>query len=339
MIGKFGIGLKDALAVFDRKKITVEIRSRHGDMTLARLPKHGFEDITTLHVIVEPPSDPAMVGTDVALGNLSGFDIDEAKGLFLRYAGDEVLERTSLGAVLARPGRKAARIYVNGLRVATEEKFLFSYDITSMSAALRRALNRERANVGRTAYADRVKAILLASESRAVADALAKDLAKFEMGTIHDETNWLDVGLHACKILNASEKVLFVTSWQIASSPAFIGRARDDGYRIVSVPESLAAKLPKVRDLRGEPIVDLDTFAGRWNDSFQFTFVEPDDLSIAERAVFDQTSVIIRLQGRKPPGIKAIRISATMRIEPSGRAETLGTWDCGAARSSSGAIS
>lgn len=47
---------------------------------------------------------------------------------------------------------------MNGLRVATEDNFLFSYDITSLTAPLRRALNRERSNVGRTAYADRDKA-------------------------------------------------------------------------------------------------------------------------------------------------------------------------------------
>jgi len=224
VIGKFGIGLKDALAVFDRKGISIRIRSARGDMTLARVPKHGFEDITTLHVLVLPPSDPSIAGTDIALGGLKDRDVDDAKALFLRYAGDEVLERTPLGAVLKRTKGQPARIYVNGLRVAIEDRFLFSYDITSMTASLRRALNRERSNVGRTAYADRVKAILLAAESEPVADALATDLARYERGTIHDETNWLDVGLHACRILNAIEKVLFVTSDQIAWHPAYIDR-------------------------------------------------------------------------------------------------------------------
>ncbi len=326
VIGKFGIGLKDALAVFDRKKIGLTIRSRHGDMTLARLPKHGFEDLTTLHVVVAPSSDPRMKGTDVALAGLKDKDVDEAKALFLRYAGDKVLERTETGAVLERVARQPARIYVNGLRVAAEDNFLFSYDITSMTAALRRALNRERTNVGRSAYTDRVKAILLASESPAVADRLAKDLARYEWGTIHDETAWLDVGLHACKILNAAEKVLFVTPWQLAEAPAAIDRARGDGYRIVSVPENLARKLPQAVDIKGEPIVDLGTFQERWNASFKYAFVEPDDLKPAERAVYDQTKAIIKLQGRRPPGIKAIRISETMRIGATGAAEVVGAW-------------
>ncbi len=327
VIGKFGIGLKDALAVFDRKRITVRIRSAHGDMTLARLPKHGFEDVTTLHVIVAPASDPEMAGTDVALGGLKETDVEAAKDLFLRYAGDKVLERTSIGAILARTKGRPARIYVNGLRVATEDSFLFSYDITSMTAPLRRALNRERANVGRTAYADRVKAILLATQSKAVADRLADDLAGYEWGTIHDETSWLDVGLHACRILNASEKVLFVTPSQIAWSPAYIDRARDDGYRIVSVPETLAARLPKAVDVRGEPIVNLRVFQERWNESFQFSFVDEADLTDAEGAIFERTTKIIRLLGRKPSRVKAIRISTTMRINAAGTADAVGCWD------------
>src|SRR6266508_3488947 len=32
VVGKFGVGLKDALAVFDRHTVEVVIRSRHGDI-------------------------------------------------------------------------------------------------------------------------------------------------------------------------------------------------------------------------------------------------------------------------------------------------------------------
>jgi hypothetical protein len=46
------------------------------------------------------------------------------------------LEPTRYGSVLQREG-KAARIYVNGLRVAEEPNFLFSYNITSLTKALR----------------------------------------------------------------------------------------------------------------------------------------------------------------------------------------------------------
>jgi hypothetical protein len=64
-----------------------------------------------------------------------------------------MLESTDHGDVLARGGSDSpARVYVKGLLVAEEPNFLFSYNVTRLSAVLRRALNRERSNAGRGAY-------------------------------------------------------------------------------------------------------------------------------------------------------------------------------------------
>src|SRR5881392_2229587 len=94
VVGKFGVGLKDALATFDRRGITVEIRSRFGVITTARQHKHGFGDITTLHAVIADPSDREMHGTDVELTGVADEDVAAAKALFRHYAGDEVLEET-----------------------------------------------------------------------------------------------------------------------------------------------------------------------------------------------------------------------------------------------------
>ena len=332
VVGKFGVGLKDALATFDRRDARIAIHSSHADMKLTRQGKHGFEDLKTLHVLVDAPSDPAMVGTDISIHGIRDEDMDAAKALFLRYSGDELLEHTTYGAVLRRAKGHPARIYVNGLRVAEEADFLFSYDITSQTAALRRALNRERSNVGRSAYQDRVKTILLAATSESVADALAADLRGYETGKGHDETKWLDVALHACRILNAAEKVVFLTSWEIASAPAYVKRAKDDGYRVVTVPDELRRKLPGTSDIVGNPIIDLDTFSQRWNESFEFTLVDEKDLTDKERAVFARTRDIVGLQGAYPRQAKAVQISETMRINAAGTAEVVGYWDPDARR-------
>src|SRR5262245_16290354 len=67
VIGKLGVGLKDALATFDRHAVRVLIQSRYGDITLSTIPKHGFDDIRTLHAVIHDPSNPRMVGTDVII--------------------------------------------------------------------------------------------------------------------------------------------------------------------------------------------------------------------------------------------------------------------------------
>jgi hypothetical protein len=145
VIGQFGMGLKDALAVFDRRGIRVMIRSPHADITTGRRPKEAFPDVVTLHALVSAPSEPGRVGTDISLAGVRDDDVEAARRFFLRYSGERLLESTEHGDVLARPDRgRQARIYVKGLLVAEEPNFLFSYNITKLSASLRRALNRER---------------------------------------------------------------------------------------------------------------------------------------------------------------------------------------------------
>ena len=169
VVGKFGVGLKDALATLYRRGADVTIRTKHGDIALQVAPKHGFADVKTLHAVICPPSDPNMVGTDFSFHKIGDSDIDEAKKFFLKFSGETVLGSTTYGQILPRDAKGKARIYVKGLFVAEEEEFAFSYNITALTAAMNRALNRERTNVGRTAYSDRVKDMLLASDSADVA--------------------------------------------------------------------------------------------------------------------------------------------------------------------------
>ena len=71
VIGKFGVGLKDALATFDRHHIQVQILSPHGDITIGAASKHGFDDLKTLHALIQPPSDPLRDGTEFLLDRKS----------------------------------------------------------------------------------------------------------------------------------------------------------------------------------------------------------------------------------------------------------------------------
>jgi len=82
VIGKFGIGLKDALATFDRKKIKVIAKSKHSQITIAKSEKEGFKDIITLHAIIEDPIDPKFIGTEFELVGATDKDIEDAKNLF-----------------------------------------------------------------------------------------------------------------------------------------------------------------------------------------------------------------------------------------------------------------
>jgi hypothetical protein len=326
VVGKFGVGLKDALATFNRRGVEVTVRSPHADISLRRAAKSNFADVKTLHAAISPPSEPHRRGTDFALRGLSDADMAAARDYFLRFAGDKELERTELGSILQRRGDEPARIYVKGVRVALEEEFLFSYNITSTTAQLQRALNRERTNVGRTAYQDRVKAILLKSTSATVAELLVQDLTRIPAGTNHDEITWLDVQEQAVRILAAKAKTVFVSAQQMFTHGATIMEARGDGYKVVVVPDRLLARLPKLRDLNGDPILDIAGFVQAWNASFVYDFIDPEKLNKRERAVWSLLPRLLELAGDHARRVQEVRVSRTMRLD-EGAYETEGVWD------------
>ena len=277
--------------------------------------------------VVSPPSAPTMAGTEVIVRGVSEQDVATAKTFFLRFSEDRLLEETKRGQVLQRAGEKSpGRIYVKGLLVAEEPNFLFSYNITAIGAPLRRALNRERSNVGRGAYSDRVKEILKDCRTPAVAEPLAADLSRFGQGSMHDELNWKDVAVHACRVLqSAGEKVVFVNPFQLML-PA-VQRARDDGYRVVIVPEDIARALGGIKDLEGRPMFDLSTFSMEWNGSFSYRFVEPGALTPSEQMIFAMTEPATRLAGVNLTKKKiTVAISETTRLT-MGRTEVVGVWE------------
>ena len=71
LIGRFGVGLKDALATLHRHKIGILIRSRFGLITVSNMSKSGFNDIVTLHADISAPDDTNMIGTEFILSHCS----------------------------------------------------------------------------------------------------------------------------------------------------------------------------------------------------------------------------------------------------------------------------
>jgi hypothetical protein len=265
------------------------------------------------------------------LTGVTDADVARAKEFFLAFAGDEVLEETSVGAVLRRaPGRAKARIYVRGLAVAEEDNFLFSYNVSEVNTALRRALNRERTNVGRTAYTNRIQKVLLGCTSAAVVDLLVADLAAFDAGRMHDELGWTEVGVHACRKLSSRDKVLFLTAAQLAQRSALIVHAQDDGCRLIVVPDVVHRRLAGLQDDDEQPPRTLDVYRHERARSFQYRFVEPAQLTSAEQAVYALAEPLLAPAGilRLGGTIRAVRISETMRLDETDN-ECVGVWEAG----------
>lgn len=326
VIGKFGVGLKDALATFDRKNIGVLIRSKYGEITIEKATKHDFEDLTTLHAVIKDPIAENFVGTEFLFTGITAQDILLAKNYFLLFANEQVLEKTQYGEVLQGKENTSRFIYINGVKVAEEKDFLFSYNITSLTQTMRKALNRERTHVGRTAYTERVKSILLNCRSGSLASLLVNDLQEFGTGKCHDELRWTDIAAHASLILNSQEKVIFMSSEELINNKTVADRAERDGYHIVTVPTNVLAKISGQTDLIGKKVTDVRQFNENWAKSFEFKYVNPQDLSPNEQRVFNSTDKILQLIGGQPRNVAAIRISETMRPSSCGNVNPIGLW-------------
>ncbi len=327
VIGKFGVGLKDALAVIDRHKIGVKIVSKHGDIILDYAPKEDFPDIKTLHAFFSAPSDKKFIGTNFIFEGLKDNDIESAKDFFLKFSDEELLEETRYGQVL-KCGKQKARVYIHGVRVAEEDNFLFSYNITSLTTKMRRALNRERTNVGRTAYTDRVKSVLLECRKKEVAELLINDLKRFEMGDTHDELkDWTDVSIHACKLLNSQDKIVFFSPLQLINAKDMVDKAKGDGFKVITIPELIKEKIKGLKDYEGNPMRVLEEYTREWNESFEFKFVNAEDLNKNEKEIFNKRNEILEFIGGKPKKVKEILISETMRLDTRGYKESVGIWE------------
>ena len=322
VIGKFGVGLKDALATFNRRGVEPVISSRYGTFRLRQTEKHGFGDITTLHVSYDDMPNE-MDGTEFRLVGATDDQVDAAKQLFLRFNDEEVIDETRYGEILrARPGK--SRVYISGVFAADEENFLFSYNVTHLTDAMKKRLNRERLNVGRTTYAERVKGILRESSTEEVHDLLIEELLDRGRGPMADELQWIEIAQMTLTLLHEKEDVIFVVEHELHSHPDVLDHARADGLKIVIVTNAEKSKLVEQAKAGGVEVRTLENYVAEFNESFEYTFVEPVDLTDDEKAIFDLTAEIMALVGVEGDDAPHVKISETMRI---GRDDTEGVWD------------
>lgn len=322
VIGKFGVGLKDALATFHRRGVGVLIRSPFGTYRLKQEHKHGFDDIVTLHVEYDDTPNN-MRGTEFVLGNVTDADMAKAKSLFLKFADEEILEASTYGQILRRKG-ESARVYILGVFASEEPNFLFSYNITSLTDSMKKRLNRERLNVGRTTYADRVKAILKSASSKAVEELLIEQIAKRATGGQADEMAWIEISQMALNLMHQRREVVYFTEQELQSRPNILDNARSDGYQVIIITEQQRAKLEAQVLSGGLQVRTMETYVQEYNASFQYKFVDPDRLTKEERRIYSLTPSILTLVGFRGSQVPEIRISETMRITTDA---TEGVWD------------
>jgi hypothetical protein len=320
VIGRFGVGLKDALATFHRRGVEILIRSSHGEFALREASKHNFEGITTLHV-ERTDGDSELGGTEVILKGVEDEAIAEAMAMFLRFSDDQVIEQTRFGEVI-HPGTGSPKVFISGVVASEEPDFLFSYNVTDLTQTMKKQLNRERLNVGRTTYAGRVKDILKVAESEAVHEALIEQVGQRASGRQCDEMAWADVSQRALLLQHEAAPVTFVTESELEMSRDAIDHMRGDGMGVVVVTEAQRRKLEDSD--KSDELMTLSNYIAAYNESFEFEIVERGELRESEKAVFALAPRIAQVAGVDPDQLPPIKISETMRADTT---STLAVWD------------
>lgn len=319
LIGKFGVGLKDALAVFNRHNVSVEINSKFATVTLQMAKKTGF-NIETLHALFSESKNINMIGTEFIISGVSADNIAKAKRMFLYFGDATLLEKTNFGEVYSI-NNNCACIYVNGVQIAQEYNFMFSYNITNISTQIKKSLNRERSNVGRTAYTDSIKKILMHCKSNNILINLVQDLNNIMKGINKDETSWIDISTYAAKTLNNESNVVFLTPSERSSlTNCQVEILEQSGKQVILVTDSLKEKL-------NYSVTTFSNVMQDYRDSFEYKIVKYDELSNHEKLIFDTKQIVIDFLNRhKYKCDIQINISETIRVNEYGE-ETNGLFD------------
>ena len=236
---------------------------------------------------------------------------------------------TKTGEIIQRNPSGPACIYVNGVEIASEDNFLFSYNITSLNTSIRKALNRERTNVGRTAYSPSVRTMLLECRDERVIDNLAKDLESFFSGTSHDELKWNDVQMHTSRLLSMRKNVVFVTSKQMLENNDLVHEA-ERSLKIVVIPDNLQKRINQENEQSGkEKIKTMEVFVKERSENFDYKFVDKKELNYQEKFNYSLIGKLLEAIGGKPSVIREILISEKMQNDNVTFAPVKGLWNDG----------
>ena len=326
VIGKFGVGLKDALATLHRHGVQTRIVTPVLEVTVAERAKPGVTGLETLHAVLREGPTGVVGGTEVHLRGVPDSEVEAAKQEFLYFRRLEVLASMPAGEVLAKPLVGPAPIFIRGMRVADEPGFAFSYNIRQLTPAMKRSLNRERTNVGRRAYEATVQRLLVEAREPAVTSRLAREIERLASSGGADELRWTDVAVRACVCLSGRQRVVFGAQREVARELALVSHAKREGFEAVPLPAKVARELESAIDDEGEPVWTLARFREHWEASMLFSFVAPDELEEHERQVFSRADEVAGLVGLSLPGHVELRISETIRPEASPHADPVGLW-------------
>lgn len=336
MIGKFGIGLKDAIATLVRNKISFYILADQERYDAEYRIKTGGSNELTIHMVASPiPKTQRIQGTDVIIA-CTDQQIQNAKEKFSQYGSMKVLASTDLGEIIQKPFFGPAKIYFNGLEIAQEEDFIFSYNITKPTLQLKKSLNRERKNVGKTAYAKRIQDMYKNLEEKAVMDILLDHIIDrdFSLSELEYSEIMASVLQWSAQDSQASQDKVFVSQSFMEKNPSMIADISErQDKKIVILPDTSYKKIETFNKntqnaknfAYGQNTINtFDQIMRTEEENFNPEVISFSDLTKKEKNVFKLAQAIVNKVSR-PHQFKAIKVAQSLYSYEEG-SQTIGLW-------------
>lgn len=252
VIGKFGVGLKDALGVLNNNGVQVKIRTDKYLFKFYMKEKSKITNAKTLHVYVYQNNDKVFKGTEFILKKCKREYIEQAKKEFLMFKRNEVefIEKTQFGDILKKENNNAD-IYINGMKIGEDKNLVFSYNIKNISSKLKKSLNRERKYISRDAYREDIKTIIKESTKTEVLDIFEKQLRRTYSDNSYVEIKWNTVLIKISKyIINKykSKNVRFICNEDIVNNKELYDLlCKSKDVEIINVSEKIKKDIDKYR--------------------------------------------------------------------------------------------
>ncbi|WP_033159806.1 ATP-binding protein [Mycoplasmoides alvi] len=232
VIGKFGIGLKDAVSVLFRNNKEITFYSKHGSFTPKEDFKKGInENIKTIHIKINN-SIFENEGTKIVINNIDETDYKKAISNFLELSENyEKLSSSEKGEIYERNNSNKSEIFLNGMKISEDDNFLFSYNILLPNTKLKNGLNRERRNISRDVYRDNIISILKSNindNTQKLINCLIDKREEFSDG------EWSLVDVKKLIIKNTNRRILLACP-DTPTYPMFKSYAMLENYEIISI--------------------------------------------------------------------------------------------------------
>ncbi len=283
IIGHFGVGMKDAVAVLVRQERTLEIKCKHGRYTFEYKNKHGHDDVITLHVIIHDDVPSDFHGTEVTVRPISKKELKKTKDLFLMFGERKVLFECTIGQVLSNEGDTSS-IYVKGLRVDQSQQYQFSYNIRELNKSLRERMSRDKNSISVGVYSGIIKRILTSTTK---IDPLYQMLEKLIVDNgnrdLKTDVAYKDVTIHVTK--NMEHRVI-VTQEQCRTHPNVFDKIKD---RAQIVSKEQYEMISRTASRKCKTIDDIIKIGVEHGDEIAYA-----DMSAKEKDTFDMGNEVIR---------------------------------------------